>query len=113
MSPQTTQLVIRRFGPRSNRFSRRFERRCGMRQSTVEVFMSPIRAKFADLRKLGKPLWGAAFIKQEAIIHPHDLEKSPYFFARHSTSEIPASSSRDPLMTNRASPLLFPCNLYM
>src|SRR5271170_1852796 len=76
MSPQTTQLVIRRFGPRSNRFSRRFERRRGMRQSTVEVFMSPIRAKFADLRKLGKPLWGAAFIKQEAIIHPHDLEKS-------------------------------------
>jgi len=34
-----------------------------MRQSTVEVFMSPIRAKFVDLRKLGKPLWGAAFIK--------------------------------------------------
>src|SRR5271156_6461445 len=80
MSPQTTQLVIRRFGPRSNRFSRRFERRCGMRQSTVEVFMSPIRAKFADLRKLGKPLWGAAFIKQEAIIHPHDLEKSLFLF---------------------------------
>src|SRR5271168_1397735 len=82
MSPQTTQLVIRRFGPRSNRFSRRFERRCGMRQSTVEVFMSPIRAKFADLRKLGKPLWGAAFIKQEAIIHPHDLEKSLFIYSR-------------------------------
>ena len=42
--------------------------------------MSPIRAKFADLRKLGKPLWGAAFIKQEAIIHPHDLEKSLFLF---------------------------------
>src|SRR5277367_578440 len=97
MSPQTTQLVIRRFGPRSNRFSRRFERRCGMRQSTVEVFMSPIRAKFADLRKLGKPLWGAAFIKQEAIIHPHDLEKSQRSYHRRVSNANAALSRLPPI----------------
>jgi hypothetical protein len=54
----------------------------GIGPPIAEVFPSPIHAKFSDPGKPRKALWETAFSAKIMKIHPHDLEKSLFYFSR-------------------------------